>query len=389
MRRRILPLRVFYFASFAALGAFAPFFPRWLAARGVQGLAMGAILATLPAMGFVGPPLVGVIADALGRHGRLLRITSVGAFLALVGLALVGGLGLHVTFLGLFAMVLAHAAFRSPMVVMADVVAIEQAPKAGVSYGRIRNWGSAGSLVGAIGVGHVVDPSSATALPAAVAVPLLFAVLATFALPDADENPRLPLRAEARALAASGDVPVFLCTALVSEFALSSYDVGFALRLGDIGASSAFIGGAWAVGVASEIVLMACAGWLIRRFTPPRLIVAALLVAALRCALLGTLRSLPILVAIQPLHALSIALWWISSVSYIKARVAPHALGSAQGLFAAVTAAGSVTGMLVWGTLYRVAGGQATFGIAGIVALCAAGLALIWTTRAHEVRQVV
>jgi predicted MFS family arabinose efflux permease len=134
---------------------------------------------------------------------------------------------------------------------------------------------------------------------------------------------------------------------------------------------------------------MACAGWLIRRFTPPRLIVAALLVAALRCALLGTLRSLPVLAAIQPLHALSIALWWISSVSYIKARVAPHALGSAQGLFAAVTAAGSVTGMLVWGTLYRALGGRATFGVAGVVALCAAGLALVWTGRAHEVRQVV
>jgi PPP family 3-phenylpropionic acid transporter len=389
MMRRILPLRVFYFASFAALGAFAPFFPRWLAARGVEGLAMGAILATLPAMGFVGPPLVGVVADALGRHGRLLRITSVGAFLALAGLALVGVLGLRVTFLGLFAMVLVHAAFRSPMVVMADVVAIEQAPKAGVSYGRIRNWGSAGSLVGSFGVARVVDPSSPAALPAAVAVPLFFAVIATFALPESDDTPRLPLRAEARALAASADVPIFLGTALVSEIALSSYDVGFALRLGDIGASPAFIGGAWAVGVASEIVLMACAGWLIRRFTPPRLIVAALLVASLRCVLLGSLRSLPILAAIQPLHALSIALWWISSVSYIKARVAPHALGSAQGLFAAVTAAGSVTGMLLWGTLYRTVGGQATFGAAGLVALFAAGLALVWTTRAHEVRQVV
>ena len=41
MARRILPLRVFYFASFAALGAFAPFFPKWLVARGVQGFAMG------------------------------------------------------------------------------------------------------------------------------------------------------------------------------------------------------------------------------------------------------------------------------------------------------------------------------------------------------------
>jgi PPP family 3-phenylpropionic acid transporter len=389
MRRRILPLRVFYFGSFAALGAFGPFFPRWLVARGVQGFAMGVILATLPAMGLVGPPLVGIVADALGRHGHALRITSVGAFLALVVLALAGGLGLRLTFLGLFAMVLAHAAFRAPMVVMADVVAIEQAPRAGVPYGRVRNWGSLGSLLGAVGAGRVIDPASATGLPAAAAAPLLLAVLATFALPSCDEPPRLSLRTEARVLATSADVPLFLGTAFVSEIALSSYDVCFALRLAEIGASSAFIGAAWAVGVASEIVLMAGAGWLIHRFMPSRLVVAALLVAALRCALLGSLRSLPIVAAIQPLHALSIALWWISSISYVKARVSPSARASAQGMFAAVTAAGSVTGMLVWGALYRYGGGRTTFSAAAIVALCAAVLALVWTTRAHEVREVV
>src|SRR5262249_9626778 len=156
MMPRVLPLRVFYFASFAALGAFAPFFPRWLVARGVEGLAMGATLATFPAMGLVGPPLVGVLADALGIHSWLLRFTSLGPAAALVALALVGGASGSGAFLAVFLAVLAHAAFRSPMVVMADVIAMEQAPKAGVPYASVRNWGSVGSLVGAIGVGRVV-----------------------------------------------------------------------------------------------------------------------------------------------------------------------------------------------------------------------------------------
>lgn len=389
MTRRIFPLCVFYFASFAALGAFAPFFPRWLEARGIHGFAMGLILATIPAMGLVGPPLVGIVADALGFHGGLLRLTCLGACLTLVLLAVVGALGMKLSFLGLFIVVLAHAAFRSPMVVMADVVAIEQAPKAGASYARVRSWGSLGSLAAAVGVGRIIDPVSPTALPAAVAAPLLVALLATFALPRRDKTPRLPLGAEARSLAASADVPLFLGAAFVSELALSSYDVCFALRLGHLGASSAFIGGAWAVGVVSEIALLAVAGRLISRFMPSRLIVVALVIAAIRCALLGSLKSLPIIAAIQPLHALSIALWWISCISYLKARVTEHALASAQGLFAAVTAAGSVAGMLLWGTLYRQAGGRTTFIIAALVALFAAGLALVWATRAHEVRQAV
>lgn len=389
MTRRLLPLRVFYFASFTALGAFAPFFPRWLVARGVQGFAMGATLATLPAMGLVGPPLAGVLADALGIHGWLLRLTSLGAALSFVLLALLGGVSSGVPFALLFVLVLAHAAFRSPMVVMADVVAMDQAPKAGVPYARVRNWGSLGSLVGALGVGRIIDPGSPVALPAAVAIPLFVALAATFALPDKDRPPPLPLGEEARALVGAADVPIFLATAFTAEIALSSYDVCFALRLTDLGASPGFIGTAWAVGVLSEIVLMAAAGWLIGHFMSSRLVVAALLFGALRCALLGSLRSLPVLAAIQPLHALSIAMFWISSVSYIKARVAPYALASAQGLFASVMAAGSVTGMLLWGTLYKYIGGRSTLVVASLVALVAAGLAVLWNTRAHEVRQVV
>jgi PPP family 3-phenylpropionic acid transporter len=202
MAPRILSLRLFYFASFAALGAFAPFFPPWLVARGVDGVAMGATLATLPAMGLVGPPLVGLVADTFGIHGRMLRLTTLGAFVSLVALALVGGGRERMTTLVLFGIVLAYAAFRSPMVVMADVVALDQAPKAGVSYGRVRNWGSVGAIVGALAVGRVVDPQRPSALPLAVAVPLLVALLATFALPEGEKKPHLSIGDEARALIA-------------------------------------------------------------------------------------------------------------------------------------------------------------------------------------------
>src|SRR6516225_6753922 len=45
--RGALPLRLYFFASFAALGVYSPFFPRWLVARGVEGISLGAVAATL------------------------------------------------------------------------------------------------------------------------------------------------------------------------------------------------------------------------------------------------------------------------------------------------------------------------------------------------------
>ncbi len=92
MSGRLVPLRIYYFASFAALGAYAPFFPRWLEARGVVGVSMGLVAGLVPAMGVLGPPAVGVLADALRVRGSLLRVCSLGACLAMAALA-AGGAG--------------------------------------------------------------------------------------------------------------------------------------------------------------------------------------------------------------------------------------------------------------------------------------------------------
>ena len=78
-------------------------------------------------------------------------------------------------------------------------------------------------------------------------------------------------------------------------------------------------------------------------------------------------------VPLQPLHALSFGLLWIAAMAYTKARVPAELLATAQGLFTATLAAGSVLGMLVWGPLYKSASGGAVFASAAV----AAGLAVV------------
>ena len=82
--RFALPL--YYLAVFGALGAYLPYFPVWLEARGIEGVGMGAVSALMPALGIVGPPLFGLVADALGLRGWLLRVACIGAALPFVQL---------------------------------------------------------------------------------------------------------------------------------------------------------------------------------------------------------------------------------------------------------------------------------------------------------------
>jgi PPP family 3-phenylpropionic acid transporter len=375
--RRALPLRLYFFASFAALGVYSPFFPRWLTARGIDGVAMGAIVATIPAMGIIGPPLSGMCADALGLRGSLLRAACLGSTTAFAALALLGLYRQKLGFAEIFAAVLVFAVFRAPMLAMADVVAVEREHDGGASYGRTRLWGSVGFLLAAVCGGRYLDPESPTELPALVAAALFVALLGACALPVRSDAGRLPLVEQLHGLG-SQDLRLLLRVAFVAEIALSSYELCFSLHLGDLGASSGFIGAAWALGVVVEILMMGAAGRLLSRFRAPVLVVAALWVTAARCALLATVRSLPVLMAAQALHSPAVALFWIAALSHLRERTSPRTFAAAQGLFAAVTAAGTVTGMLGWGALYHRVGGPGTFATAGVIAASAALLAARW-----------
>jgi PPP family 3-phenylpropionic acid transporter len=328
-------------------------------------------------MGILGPPAVGLFADALGLRGSLLRLACLGACAAMAALAVLGGAG-HLAFGSVLAAVLAFAVFRSPIVMLADVVALERARVAGGAYGKVRLWGSVGFLVTTIAVGRAVDPRAAAPLPATIAAFLLLAVLAAWGLPPSPAAPRLPVAREARALLAATDFRRFLIVSMLAQLAHAGYDLCFSLHLRDMGVPSPHVGVAWAIGVVFEVVLMACAEPLLARFSAPGLVLFALIGAAARWVLLATVGSFAALLALQPLHAISFGLWWIASLAYVKERAPAQALATAQGLFSAATAVGSVVGMLAWGETYRRAAGPVVFGAAAVTALVASLVAKAW-----------
>ncbi len=381
MSRRLVPLRFYYLASFAALGLHLPFFPRWLEARGIEGLSMGLVSATVPAMGLLGPPLFGLAADAFALHGALLHIACAGAFLAFAVIASASLLGHPLGLAALFLVCLVFAFFRSPMIMLADVATMDEVRGTSTSYARVRLIGSLGFLLAVLVAGRTLDPASPSALPVAVTVALFAALLASLAIPARAKAPPVPALAHARALLAAPDYRLFLVVAFLSQIAHACYDLCFSLHLRDRGVSDDRVGLAWAFGVVAEVALMAGSAPLFRRASTPRLIAAALLGASLRWAVIAFVPSFPVLLALQPLHALSFGLMWIACLAYTRERAPAGALATAQGLFSAVIAAGGVGGMLVWSTIYRRSGGTVTFALASLVAAVAFVTALIWSLR--------
>ncbi len=370
-------LRPFFFFLFVTYGAFLPFFPTWLSARGVRGLWMSAIMALGPAMGIVGPPGFGALSDWLGLRAGILRLVTAGGLVAMTMLAVPSALGQAPGLALLFASMLLFSTARAPAVAIADVMAVEAAkePRAdgtSQSYGGIRLWGSIGFLVTTLAVGRALDIRALGELPVFLAA----SSLVTFSLAlrlDAPAPARaLRLGAQMREVLRDRGFLLLLVAGFLGFGAHVSYDICFSLHLKGLGLGSDKVGVAWAIGTLAEVGLMAVSGRLLARVPARVLLVIAFATGAARWVLIALVKDVAVLLAFQPLHAVTFALFWVTSLDQVRARAPKEVLATAQGVFNAAVGAGAVVGMFVWGGLFEVYGGRTTFLAAACAATCAA-----------------
>ncbi len=347
---------------------------------------MGAMMATLPAMGLLGPPVFGVLADTLQLRRSLLGLACGGACLAFVAIALVSRGAAPTAFGVLFGLVAVFAFFRSPVILLGDVIALEEVGGESARYGAIRLWGSIGFMCAAVATGALVDLRDASAWPTAVAAALGLAFVASLALPSRGVLPPSPAVGRARALLRDGRFRLFLGATFVSYLGQSTYDLCYSLHLRDLGMSSAEVGAAWGIGVVAEIGLMAASSRILARVSPTPLLVVAWGAAALRFVLVALVTTPALQLALQPSHAIAFALFWVAAIEHNKRFVPDETRGSALGLFMAAISAGGVVGMVLWGAVYRAHGGATTFAFGAACSLVAALLGFALARRVSPAR---
>jgi MFS transporter, PPP family, 3-phenylpropionic acid transporter len=369
-------LRFFYLSFFVAIGAYLPYFPTWLEAQGIDGIRMGLLSALLPTLTVIGPPGFGILADALGLRGSLLRMASLGAALSFAVVCVFGWLGKPLGFAGLFPCILLFGFFRTPMQLLSDVLALEQ----GGDYGRQRLFGSIGFMLTAPVVGYFVDMRSPVMLPAVILGGLVVGHLATWPLPKHGAVPRQAPIDDARRLLAQPEFRLFLFAVVLGQMSSVGYDVTLSLHLRALGFSGTQIGMAWAIGTAAEVVLMATAAPLLNRYSPALLLLISLLLGAVRWTLLGVLDDPFLILLLQPLHAITFGLRWLAGMQIVRRQAVGSGLATAQGVHLATFALGSVIGTLIFSALFKSLGGHQVFLWCAVTALGAAlaTLPLVW-----------
>jgi PPP family 3-phenylpropionic acid transporter len=166
--------------------------------------------------------------------------------------------------------------------------------------------------------------------------------------------------------------PGFLAIAAAGSFVQASHAVyyGFAtLDWSAKGFDGATIGLLWALGVAAEIVLFACAGWL-RAIGATTLILIGAAGGIIRWTLMVFDPPLALLAPLQVLHALSFGATHLGTMQYLSESAPEGSRAAAQGDIATANSLMMAAASAIAGLLY---GASGSFAYATMAALAVAG----------------
>ncbi|OZA88173.1 MAG: hypothetical protein B7X76_04660, partial [Azorhizobium sp. 39-67-5] len=257
-----------------------PFFPLWLTARGLSPGEIGAAIAVPLFTRLLATPLLGILSDRIGRPRAVLAGLAGLTVIAMLVLSQAQApLAIYVV-LGLAAMA------WNPSFSLLDAYATRQARAGRVDYGRSRLWGSATFILANLAGGFLIAKAGASAVMVLILVGQASFLAAMLALP---ELARAPVVAGPHlALPRAGVMLVLgvLAAALVQASHATLYAFS-SVHWSERGLSLGVIGGLWALGVVSEILLFRFRTQVLRRIGPLWLLAAGGIAALVRFSALA------------------------------------------------------------------------------------------------------
>jgi PPP family 3-phenylpropionic acid transporter len=367
-------------AVFVVAGVQTPYLPVWLDWVGLTPREIAAIGAAPLLVRVAVTPAIAFAADRSGDRRRFL------VALALCALAAALVLAYCATFWPILIVSLVLAVATASITPLTETVAMAVVKGAGRDYGRMRLWGSLSFIAATLGGGLALDRLGAPAAVWLIAGGAGLTAMAAYALPRPVEQgradaaatrPRIGL-AEALGLMRSRRFLVFLLAAGSVQAAHATFYTFGTVHWAAQGYAAAWSGTLWTIGVAVEIGLMAFSGAVVRRVGAVELIVVGAATAVVRWLAMGFDPPLVALVPLQALHGVTYGATQIGAFYFMTQAVAERQAGTAQALYAAVTAGLAMGGaMLLSGQLYAACGGRAYWAMSALAAVgLAASLAL-------------
>lgn len=362
-------LSSFYLFYFALLGSTAPFLALYFDHLGFSSARIGELVAIPMLMRCVAPNLWGWLGD---RSGQRLLIVRLGALCTLASFSLIF---VAKSYAWLALVMALHAFFWHAVLPQFEVITLAHLQGQTARYSQVRLWGSIGFILTVVALGRLFEWLSLDIYPVALVAIMAGIVLASLWVPNAQppgQHERSGGGGFLRQLASPGVAAFYVCVALM-QLSHGPYYTFLTLHLERLGYARGTIGMLWALGVVAEVLMFLAMSWILARFSLRRVLLASLLLAALRWWLLGTFAEHPgVLLFAQLLHAATFGSFHAAAIAFVQRSFGARQQGQGQALYAALAGTGGALGALYSGYSWNALGATITFSIASVAALVAA-----------------
>jgi len=344
-------LALYYAAYFIGLGVQLPFFPVWLAAKGLDPRTIGLVLAVPMFVRVVAVPVITRQAD---RRDALRGAIIMGSAATALGYGLVGCMDGAVGILAIYAL---FSLLFTPTMPMVDAYALRGLAHYGGSYGPVRLWGSATFIAGSLGAGAMLETLAPQQLIWLIAGGYALTAVISLGLAPIGTAEARPADAP-RASALLRD-PVFMAVIAAASLIQASHALlyGFsAIAWAAAGLDSTTIGALSALAVVAEIVLFAVSARLPARIGPTILLLLGAAGAVVRWAAMAADPPALLLPVLQCLHALSFAATHLGAIGFVNRAAPPGLSATAQGYYAIIAGIVFAAATVASGQLYAAYG---------------------------------
>ncbi|HKU93995.1 MAG TPA: MFS transporter [Vineibacter sp.] len=382
----MIPLRLASFgaAYFFVGGVGLSYWSVWLQSHGADPAEIGTIYMSRQFVTVAATLTIGWLAHRLVQQQRVLMLV-----LVTVAIATLATQDYAYGFWPLWLTTLVWGASWHPLLSLGESVSVSVTRQRGLDYGRVRVWGSVTFIGGAVAAGFAVATIGVPWVLYLSIIGALLLVPCILWLPIPQRLEATPSDAPPRRVTA-GDLlrrPAFVLFLAAVGCTQAGHAVIYSF--GTIGWRAAGIGDdtisfLWAEGILAEIVLFFFAGVVTARLGPVRLMMLGAGGSVVRWSLMPLLGdSLPALLVLQALHALTFGATHLAAMTFLQRAVPGSAMTLAQSLYYGL--ANGLPVALVYqlaGVLYDRAGTQAYYAMAVLTAVgLLAATALAWRWR--------
>jgi PPP family 3-phenylpropionic acid transporter len=361
----------FYFFYFASLGVLVPYWSPYLKSLGYNSLAIGSLVAILPATKLIAPYIWGWLADRTRRPMLIIRIACL---LALISFSLVF---VSQQLWWLTFVMLLFSFFWNATLPQFEAMTLNHLGNDAHHYSMIRLWGSLGFIVMVVLIGLLLESYDADIIPLAVLITFVLILFSSFAVPEklnkphTDDSPIWHVIKQPKVLA-------FLVVCFLMLCSHGPYYTFYTIYLEEQGYSSNMIGVLWAVGVLAEVIIFLLMHRLLPMFGVRKLLIASFGFTTVRWLLIGFfVDDLSILFLAQLFHAFSFGLFHSVSISLVHEYFTGSHQGRGQALYSSVSfGAGMAVGSLISGLVWDQWGAAMLFTLASCCTLLA--MIIVW-----------